>query len=90
MERLAPLVGDACVKIQHIETAHYSFHTPAPLARLAALAQRRGVRIQPQKLLEENRAIETADHGIAVGNDGTIGTYAYADRPLRRVPCSWG
>ncbi len=88
LERLAPLVGDECVKIQHIETAHHSFHNPAQLARLEALAERRGARIRPQKLLEENRAIECADHGVAVGNDFTLGTYAFAGKPLHRVPIS--
>ena len=88
MERLAPLVGDDCVKIQHIETAHHAFHNPAQLARLEALAERRGVEIQPRKMLEENRAIETADWGVAVGNDFTIGTYAHAGKQVLRVPIS--
>jgi glycosyltransferase involved in cell wall biosynthesis len=88
MERLAPLVGDDCLRIQHIETAHHSFHNPAQLGRLEALAERRGVRLAPRKLIEENRAIETADCGIAVGNDFTIGTYAHAGKPVHRVPIS--
>ncbi len=88
LERLAPLVGDDCVKIQHIETAHHSFHNPAQLARLEALAERRGATIRPQKLIEENRAIEIADHGVAVGNDFTLGTYAFSGTPLHRVPIS--
>ncbi len=88
LERLAGLVGDDCIKIQHIETAHHSFHNPAQLARLEALAARRGVTIRPQKLIGENRAIEIADHGVAVGNDFTLGTYAFAGTPLHRVPIS--
>ena len=88
MERLAPLLGPDCLKIQHIETAHFTFHNPAQQARLEALAERRDVVIQPQKMLEENRAIETADYGVAVGNDFTIATYAHAGKPVLRVPMS--
>ena len=88
LERLAPLLGDDCVKIQHIETAHYSFHNPAQLARLAALEERRGARIRPQKLIEKNRAIEVADFGVAVGNEFTIGTYAFAQKEVLRAPIS--
>lgn len=88
LERLAPLVGDGCLKIQHLETAHYRFHNPAQLRRLEQLEKRRGFRIRPQKLIEENRAIETADCAVTVGNDFTAGTYAYAGRPIHRVPIS--
>lgn len=88
LERLAPSVGDACLKIQHIETAHYAFHNRAQQERLDALEERRGVRLAPRKTIEPNRAIETADFGIAVGNAFTIGTYEHAGTPIFRVPIS--
>ncbi len=88
LERLAPLVGDDCLRIQHIETAHYRFHNEAQRRRLAALEERRGIRIRPQKLIEENQAIEHAHYGIVLGNEFTIGTYAHAGRPIYRVPMS--
>lgn len=88
LERLAPLLGEDCLRIQHIETGHYRFHNAAQLERLADLERRRGLEIRPQKLIEENRAIENAHYGIALGNEFTIGTYAHAGRPIRRVPIS--
>lgn len=88
MERLAPLVGDGCIKIQHIETGHYRFHNQAQLARLDALEARRGVRLKPNKMIEENRAIETADFGTTTGNRFTIDTYAHAGRQIFHVPIS--
>jgi len=88
MERLAPLLGDGCLRIQHIETAHHGFHNDAQRRRLAALEARRGVRLRPFKLIAENRAIESAHAATTIGNGFTIGTYAHAGRSIRRVGIS--
>ncbi len=88
LERLAPLLGDRCLRIQHMETAHHLFHNRAQRRRLADLEARRGVRLRPRKLIEENRAIENAHYGTTVGNRFTIETYAHAGREIHRVPLS--
>lgn len=87
LERLAPELGDA-VKLLHIDTAHYTFHNPAQERRLRDLESRRGVRIRPQKMLPENRAIETADLATVLGNRFTQETYAFAGKPMFRIPIS--
>ena len=87
LERLAPLLPNA-TKILHADTAHYTFHNPAQLTRLSQLEERRGVAIQPQKMLPENRALETADLVTLLGNDFTRETYAFAGKPLHRIPIS--
>ncbi len=88
LERLAPLLGDDCLRIQHIETGHHRFHNDAQQARLDAIAARRGVRLKPYKRIEENRAIESAHAGTTTGNAFTIGTYAHAGRTIHRVGIS--
>jgi hypothetical protein len=88
LERLAPLVGPECLKIMHIETSHPQWHNSAQRQRLAALADRRGIRLPPFKLIAENRAIETADCATILGNDRTCATYRYAGKPLFPVPIS--
>ncbi len=88
LERLAPLVGDGCLRIQHMETAHHRFHNRAQRRRLDDLEARRGARLAPRKLIEENRAIENAHYGTTTGNRFTIGTYAHAGREIHRVPLS--
>ena len=87
LERWAPELGDA-VKLLHIDTAHYRFHNPAQERRLRDLEARRGMRIRPQKMLPENRAIETADLATVLGNRFTQETYAFAGKPLFRIPIS--
>ncbi len=88
LERLGPALGADCLKVMHAETAHPSFYNPAQRARLAALASRRGIRLAPFKLLEENRAIEHADCATLVGNERTQATYRFAGKPLFPVPIS--
>jgi glycosyltransferase involved in cell wall biosynthesis len=88
LERLGPRLGPGCLKVMHCETAHPSFYNPAQRARLAALEARRGIRLEPFKLLEENRAIEHADCATILGNETTQATYRFAGKPLYPVPIS--
>ena len=88
LERLGPLLGPACLKLMHIETAHCDFYNPAQRRRLAELEARRGIRLAPYKLLEPNRAIEHADAATILGNRATQATYEHAAKPLWRVPIS--
>ncbi len=88
MERLAPRLGPGCLKILHAETAHWTFHNAAQRRRLAELAARRGIALPPHRLLEENRAAEHADAIVLLGNGFTAGTYAFAGKPIVRLPVS--
>lgn len=88
LERLGPLLGPGCLKVLHAETAHHSFHNAAQRRRLAALRERRGIALPPNRLIEENRAVEQADAVTLLGNDFTAGTYAFAGKPMFRVPIS--
>jgi glycosyltransferase involved in cell wall biosynthesis len=88
MERLAPRLPAHCPKVLHIETAHWRFHNAAQRERLEALRRRRGMELPPHRLLEENQAIEVADCATILGNDFTASTYAFAGKPLYRVPIS--
>jgi len=87
-DRIAPLVNDDCVKVLHIDTAHWLFHNLGELRRLEDLQRRRGFVLPSQRVLQPNMAIEHADYATILGNDFTLGTYAYAGKPLFRVPIS--
>lgn len=88
LESWAEHLSSETVKVFHAETAHRSFHNPAQLRRLERLAERRGTRIAPQKLIEENRAAETADAITILGNEFTQETYAHTGKPQFRIPIS--
>lgn len=87
MERLAPVLGDDCVKIQHLETSHMLFQNAAEFRRLLDVQQRRGVTLQPRRVERRtNRGIEFADCAVLYGNDHSADTWAYAGKPMYRVP----
>jgi glycosyltransferase involved in cell wall biosynthesis len=87
-ERIARLVNKDAIKILHIDTAHWLFHNMAECRRLEALRQRRGIILLPQRNMRPNMAIEHADYGTVLGNDFTINTYKYANKPILRIPIS--
>jgi glycosyltransferase involved in cell wall biosynthesis len=88
MERWAEILPPGCVKILHAETAHWSFNNRAQRERLEGLAERRGIRLPPNKMVEENRAVEAADCVTLIGNDFTAGTYRFAGKPTYPISIS--
>jgi glycosyltransferase involved in cell wall biosynthesis len=87
-DRIAESLNQDCVKILHIDTAHWLFHNFSEHRRLLAVQQRRGFTLPKLRSLKPNLAIEHADYATILGNDFTIGTYRYANKPLYRVPIS--
>lgn len=85
LEKLAPQVGDDCVKVLHADVAHVLFHNAAEANRLLALQQRRGVTLPPRRYSPPNLAIEHADCAVVVGNEFARSTYEYAGKPLHHV-----
>jgi glycosyltransferase involved in cell wall biosynthesis len=88
VERIGPALNADCVKIMHIETAHWLFHMTAQYQRLLDVQRRRHATIGPSKVVSPNWAIEHADCATMLGNDFTESTYAYAGKRIYRVPIS--
>ncbi len=86
LERLSPQLGNGCLKIFHIDTAHMLFTNAAEAARLLALQRRRGVTLEAWRTQGPNQGIEHADCGTTPGNAFTISTFEYAGKPIYRVP----
>lgn len=88
LERWQNDLAAETLKIFHGETAHWRFNNEAQQERLDSLFERRGFRLRPNKMLEPNRAIESADVGLVLGNEFTLGTYAFAGKPLEPLQIS--
>jgi glycosyltransferase involved in cell wall biosynthesis len=88
LERLAPLLNSDCIKIMHIDLCHMLFNNAAEAGRLLELQQRRGVTLQPRRFELPNLAIEFADCATMLGNNFTEKTFAYAKKPIYRIPIS--
>jgi hypothetical protein len=88
MERLAPLLNKNCFKILHITGAHWLFQNSAEYNRLLSLQKARGVTLIPRRLVSPSMGIEFADCATMLGNEITMSTFRYANKPIYRVPIS--
>lgn len=87
-DRIADSINGDCVKILHIDTAHWLFNNSGEHQRLLELQRRKGVTLPTRRSLKSNLAIEHADYATILGNEFTVSTYAYANKPLYRLPIS--
>ena len=88
-DRLAALLNDTCVKVVHLDTAHWITSNHYAYRRLFNLVQRRNVALTGSiRLIEHNLAIENADLATILGNAFTIESYTYASKPIYRIPIS--
>jgi glycosyltransferase involved in cell wall biosynthesis len=88
MERLAAAVGPSCVKIAHLDKAHWLTHNALTYVRLHENRVRHGIAMHLKREVESNWALEHADLGCVLGNEFTIDSYRYAGKPVHRVPIS--
>ncbi len=88
--RIAKLLNKRCIKVVHLDTAHWVFNNYAYYRRSMALQRRRGVTLPTtlERIVESNLAIEHADCATVLGNRFTMDTYSYAGKPLYRTPIS--
>lgn len=87
-QRIANMLNEECIKIVHLDTAHWLFNNTADYNRSLQFQQKRGLTVSGLKLIEPNWAIEHADCATILGNDFTIDTYRYAKKEIYRVPIS--
>jgi glycosyltransferase involved in cell wall biosynthesis len=87
---LAKRLSSDCIKIVHLDTAHWLFNNTAAYQRALELQQRRGVSLYQKsiRIVEPNWAIEHADYASIIGNEFSMNTYRYANTPLFRTPIS--
>ena len=86
-QKIAQLLNKDCVKIVHLDTAHWLFNNTASYKRCLALQQRKNVSIKSFKWVEPNWAIEYADYATTnQGNGFNVSTYRYAKKPIFQIP----
>lgn len=87
-ERIAKLLNNECIKVAHLDTAHWLYNNSAVLKRSLDVQQTHGVSLASFKLIEHNWAIEFADYATVLGNQFTVDTYSYSRKPIYRIPIS--
>lgn len=88
LQRIAEQLPKQCLKVAHLDTAHWLFNNTAAYKRLLDVQHRRGVTLNNIKMVESNWALEHADLATILGNQFTIDTYLYAGKPIHRIPIS--
>lgn len=85
-QRIAELLNDNCIKIVHLDMAHWVFNNYAQYKRNLALQKRKGATLTTAKLEEPNWAIEYADYATTnKGNQFNVSTYCYAQKPIFQI-----
>ncbi|MFI0347201.1 MAG: glycosyltransferase [Chthoniobacterales bacterium] len=77
-----------CLRILHATGAHWSFANEAEQARLAAIKKRRGVALAPRRQVPLSPSAELADQIVVLGNEFTMQSFAFANKPITRIPIS--
>jgi glycosyltransferase involved in cell wall biosynthesis len=86
-QRLSALMPNKCIKIVHLDTAHWLFNNSSAYQRHLDLQKRRGVTLASFKWVEPNWAIEYADYATTNwGNQFNVGTYKYAEKQIFQIP----
>ncbi len=88
LERLAKHVPDHCLRIAHLDTAHFLTNNANAMERLRRLRDRHHVTLPSTRMVENNWAIEAADMGCVLGNAFTEESYRFAGKPIHRIPLS--
>jgi glycosyltransferase involved in cell wall biosynthesis len=85
-EIFAEMMPLDCIKIVHLDTAHWLYNNTAALQRLQQVQERRGVALSSYTGVKANRAIEIADYATLLGNDFDYETYAFAGKQVFQLP----
>jgi hypothetical protein len=80
--QIAQLLHPDCTKVAHLTVSHWCYHNKGLFDRLLSIQEKKGVTLYPVKAVETNLAIEYADFATMLGNDFTINTYRYANKPI--------
>jgi glycosyltransferase involved in cell wall biosynthesis len=84
--KIAPRLNNDCIKIAHLDTAHFLFNNATAFERLLEMQKRRGKTAYSMKLIEKNWAPEHADYLAVLGNEFTLSTYRYSGKKMFDLP----
>jgi len=86
-DRIVGLLNADCIKIAHLDTAHWVYNNCATYRRKLELQQRRGITIKgSDRIVEQTLALEHADCVTVCGNDFNINTLRYSRKPIYKLP----
>lgn len=88
LERWDEKLPAGCRRVLHATGPHWLRWNHAELSGLCAVLDRKGVALMPRRQVKPSRAVEVADEVVVLGNGFTAQTFAFAGKPVTRVPIS--
>ncbi len=85
-QRIAQLLNGDCTKIVHLDSAHWLFNGSSEYRRCLDLQQRKGATLKSFRSVKPNWSIEYADYATILGNNFTVSTYNYSQKPIFPLP----
>lgn len=76
------------LRILHATGPHWLQWNHSELTRLSAVRDRKGIALAARRQADPSRGIEVAHEAVVLGNDYTIESFAFAGKPITRVPIS--
>jgi len=84
-EEVAATLPADCVKVVHLDTAHWVYNNHASLGRSLEVQHRSGITPERHITVDPNSAIECADYATVLGNDFVYGTYAFSGKAIFEI-----
>ena len=88
LERLFKYLKPNCIKILYTTGTHWMFQNTAEYQRLLSLKRRKGVVLEPRRIVPKSYGIENCDYVIYLGNNETRKTFEYANKIMYNIPLS--
>ena len=88
LERWDSLLPKNCRRVLHATGAHWLLANQSELSRLAAIRDRKGVVLYPQRQVDPSRSAAFADEIVVLGNEYTMQSFSFAKKPITRIPLS--
>lgn len=77
-----------CKKILHATGPHWMHWNAAEYHRLEDVRNRKGIALFPRRQVPSSRSVEIADEITLLGNEYTIDSFRFANKPITRIPLS--
>jgi glycosyltransferase involved in cell wall biosynthesis len=88
LERWNTVLSQQCYRVLHATGAHWLQANQAELTRLAAIRDRNGVVLLPQRQVIPSNSATLANHITLLGNEYTMKSFEFAGKPIARIPIS--
>ena len=88
LERWDKVLPISCKRILHATGPHWLSYNRGELDRINAICERRKKALTPWRQVSPSKGVEIADLATVLGNEYTVGTFAFAGKPFVRIPIS--